>query len=504
MHAIREGTRLQFWRFSFIPAYNRDRIFAAITSTFTRFNIVSYIAYETLGSFDLLLRLWVPRQYDPEDLALAFEAALRPHSLWANDFMVISSVERHWAWTQTVPHATPAQPQDDSLQLLTNDKINELHEFNTTSLDAQVNGYPGPQPPTWAAHFETLDLLRPLSLERNGVRLFVTFDHPARAYRRQDKEDALARIDAKCRELLQAIATDTPTQGGTTPELTLYSGHGTMSDFLIIARAPSASFHEFLHGLIFGLRDINLDSLYNVRPYTHVIADRTYTRFVERPLANELPIDADLIDREESAALEFKSTYLGDLRRYFVTGERAKAEVLRAATLKAICGMLNSPIGGVVVIGVLQVARELERSRGSRASVLEKIRSDFPLLPPVAQPDAYDSETKAIVGLEFDYLLDGAAYKDFDSFIREIERSLKSVIHPNPLPYISPSKLTVGGRTVAAFSVRPSLSYWFYADLEGARRFYVRELASTREYTGLDAEGYRGNVPRSPTRPLVN
>src|SRR5215204_3092441 len=98
VHIARESARLQYWRLSFVPEFDRRRIFDTLRSIYRAFGITSYIAYETFGSFDLLLRIWIPRTCDSEEFMAALETSLFPLSLWQVEYFAVGTVERHWIW----------------------------------------------------------------------------------------------------------------------------------------------------------------------------------------------------------------------------------------------------------------------------------------------------------------------------------------------------------------------------------------------------------------------
>jgi hypothetical protein len=70
------------------------------------------------------------------------------------------------------------------------------------------------------------------------------------------------------------------------------------------------------------------------------------------------------------------------------------------------------------------------------------------------------------------------------------------MIKPVAAPFISIDPYEVGDATLTVISVRPSGASWFFANVDGAQRFFVRELGRTVEYQGTDGDYYRRTNPR--------
>src|SRR5436305_333564 len=81
VHERVESAHLYFWRLSFGFDYDRDSIFEHLAQFYRKANINSYVAYETLGDYDVLIRMWVPRTYIAEEIENALRDALREDSL---------------------------------------------------------------------------------------------------------------------------------------------------------------------------------------------------------------------------------------------------------------------------------------------------------------------------------------------------------------------------------------------------------------------------------------
>ncbi len=487
VHEAREGARLQFWRFSFVPDYNQTAIFDAIRTVLEQNQLRSYIAYETLGEHDVMLRLWAPRDISPEDLALSFENALSHLSLYSHDYTVVHSTLLHWIWQSVgVESNSPRRPTSDDLARVTDAEVTELSQYNAATFSAYMDGdSPRMPPPPWIDDYITRDLIRPIPLGRRGMRFYLRFDHPRRPFRRPER-DSVARQIA---QILNDVANRTRIRLHLTEDvqLSLYVGSGPMTDFLILGRAPDGHFYSFVRDLIFRLLELELGRTYGMRTYTELFASRDFFDFREHPTSQFTPSHITLLDQPESEILEFKATLSLDVHRYLVTGERHENRAVTESSVKAICGLLNSPNGGRLVIGALEVERELERVP-DRQATLEKLRAECPIYPPAPESDAGSNVLKALFGIEADQ-------QDWDSFTLKLQDTLRSMITPSPLAFISIEPIQYQGRTLAVVTARPS-STWFYVRVKDSYEFYVRELASTRAYSGPEVDWYRRANPR--------
>lgn len=479
VHQTRETARIQFWRLSFVPQFRRDQIFQGLRDAFGEIGIRSYAIYETLGNFDLLLRLWVPRLVDPEEFEAALHSHLDREGLWDADFMVVSSVDRHWLWEDGA--GARLEPSDDDLLEATDQRARDLQALNSLAMAGERDQWTEMHGRLeWLHQLELANLVRPLDIGRQGIKFFVTFDHPNRPFRRDDREVFLERL-LEISEAAEALARSRRPESSA--QVSIYQGHGTMTDFLLLARAPDQDFYDFAKDLIFGLRERSgIDRLYRIRPYTHVAASRSFVEYSDLPITRSSPPPStgDLLG-PESASLEFKATYSVDLNAFLGTGKTARSDVAMAAVIKAICGMLNSPDGGRVVVGLAEYHRLPQQ-------LLNPEDLPFPMLSrtnDLANPDA-----KLVTGLDFEISTRAAPFTDFDGFQRHLETQIRERIRPLSLAFVKTSEFPIAGRTLAVIDVRPS-DFWFWFVEKQRETFYVREFGSTRAYEEREAHLYR-------------
>jgi hypothetical protein len=473
VHESQDLTRLHFWRLSFSPSYDHDAIFSKLRTLFAKVGITSYGIYETLGDYDLLLRMWVPRDIGPEELEVNLVDLLSPLKLWNRNFFICHTAE-HWADVQTDSEKWPD---------LDEQVVAEVSEFNAAQTGGEV-----------VARSAAIDklvsvgTLKTVPTDTRGIRLFVVFDHLRAAFPPGSRRQALGTIKSTCSRILEDWKKKHP--GTLDPQISIYEGTGTMTEFLVMARAPHAYFHDFVREMAVALRRSDLDNDYDIRPYTHVIADRMFSEFVEdRPQPPERKVDINL---EETESLEYKASFALDVRGYLATGKQARDKRIKEGVVQAACGLLNSPEGGKLVIGVLETRRELGKTK-DKLALLESLRDEFGF---EMDPEQLSDPPNALIGIEAE-VGEGKNYGDADAYQRALNETLRSKIEPNPMSSIKLEIRKEGERSLCILDVSPG-KHWFWAkSMDGKEEdFFVREAGSTRAYGGHEGELFREAHPR--------
>lgn len=482
VHETDESMHLYFWRLSFAPEYEQEAIFRSLAELFDEVGIFAYVTYETLGDFDLLLRLWIPRRYIAEEIEHLLRDALRGNDLYDMNYI---------ACRTDLHHATDASraPSEMRDPLIRDAVITAVNDFNREQAAGRCIARP-----VGVNGLIKDGILIPIQLDIRGVRFYVTFDRPHRA-------TPTARTEIRRRIVEKCIAVDSKwaerLPHGPGSQISAYSGAGTMTDYLVLARAPYGYFHAFVQELLLGLRTIGLDQ-YHMRPYTYVLADEMFSAFQEKrtSVATAGVTDSQLFGREH-ASLEFKASFATNIRRLWREGRQEPDKKVANSVIRTICGFLNSPEGGTLALGVLEVEREFERGGGGEPFVAW-LSEQF-VYQPDREPDGTLSRPlrNAVTGVEHEYGPQGA-YRDAEEYYAAIRDALKDRIDPNPWPWLRSASRQVNDREVVVVTIRRADS-WCYAKLHGEAepQFFVREGASTRAYRGTEADLYRRAHPRS-------
>lgn len=488
LHVRRDGCRLSFWRLAFPAPYERDRTFDTLHRLYDRFKIESYVEYELLGDWDVLLRLWLPTELDHSEFDAALSGAFGLRNI---DYFLGREVLHQ------------SEPVDYSIDVsaLEHSQVELINKYNDEQIAAYLGQSPTPErQPQDAESLKKKGLLKPVDLSRRGIRMLVTFTHPNISLSPQTRK----WVQQKLLEVCEALNREwgDPKRFDHPATVTLGVGSGTMTEFLLSVRAPHKYFHAFAKDLTGArLPSIGLHT-HGMRAYTTVLADEVFHDARERLSIPALrtPTEQELVNGEESERIELKSTFALNLQRFRSTGEVAGANEIRLNVVKAVCGFLNNPRGGVTTIGVLEAEREYQKITG-KGMHEERGREYLQWVKEVTGVDVArkndGSLANVILGIEAETGR-GLVYEDRDTFARAVEATLRSHIEPNPMPFVSLDIVPVATKHVAVLTVRPSSVWHFVREKSSgiADDFYVREGASTRLYGGVERELYQSLNPR--------
>jgi hypothetical protein len=494
VHERLESMQLYFWRLAFAPRYSRKQVFDGLRHFYEEARITSYVVYETLGNYDLLLRVWAPRAYNPEELELLLRQSLEGCYLWNLNYLSCKT-ELHFAENGQGDE----QLSRELLETVSVRVIDAVNQYNALQWKHHAEKSEVPDRPITRPHYvdELIEsgVLRVVGLDTRGIRMFITFDYPRQPFRPETRAWAVNTIREKCKEIRELWQNRTEQlESGEertipAPNFSIYAGAGSMTDFMVMVRAPHKHFHEFVRQVIDGIREIGLDDNYEMRPYTHVVADRMFSAFREHRVLGEQATDvANLLQKEESESLELKATLAVNFRSLVAADRRDADPAMLDEVVKTVCGMLNSPEGGALVIGVLEVGRELEKVKHPQ-QYLEVLEEQYDYTP--LDDEGNVTYPNAVLGIDVD--LDPGPFQDPDAYKRHLRDALKTRLSGSALPWLQiETKEVAEGKTVCVVWVRPA-DVWFYATVENSPReeFFVREGASTPALSGAAGDLYK-------------
>jgi Putative DNA-binding domain len=486
VHEEQDQSRLHFWRLSFTPSYEREKIFERLQEFYEGLEITSHATYETLGDYDLLLRMWIPKTIGPDEVELALYQALQTLKLWNVNY-VTCRTELHWAQPSESRGGNRADwptRADPVISEVTDFNLRQFSQKEAISRSPAID------------KLISCGVLRPVSMDTRGVRLFITFDHPRVPFNPVNRRVAVETIRDTCTDVVSQWRERSPEVP--IPQISFYEGLGTMTDFLVMARAPHTWFHDFVQDLSIRLRQTPIVTLYDMRPYTHVIADRMFTDFAEDRAARPTPrIPRIAMSEEESQELEFKATFGLDLRQFMFTGTQTLDPSMTHEIVRAVCGLLNAD-GGTVVIGVLELQRELERIK-ERDTYLTQLRDRLG----IDLLDMYDGTisalpAKIVIGIEAE-VGRGLVFEDRDQYQQRLVDILRRDITPNPLHHMKIAIQKVDGKHLCVIAVQPGEGWSYASERDGQHHeFFVREGVSTNQYSGEEADRYKNTHQRGP------
>lgn len=504
--AVREqssGERLFYIRFS-VDKFDSEPFAAALSSWLLERSspVRSYAVYETTGRWDYFLRCWLPVDTSPD----AFEADLT-HSLsefgvdnvqYFNAFRTL----RHHAFraeSDEVVQFTDGEIDLSGIDILQIDQFNaEVSEAVWGALKKRAStpgaGDPAPIPvPVSAVDAIDRGYLAPLPLFGRGVRFNIVFSHPREPLTRAQREDIDRRLNEACSKALARARTEYGQ--GESARVSIYSGQGTLTNHLIVARSPDGHFYSFLRNLLEQIYGSGVTETYRIKPSTTVYGSREAVSLRERISSpSEFVFDESNIESlEEDHKFELKASAWLDVRNWFETGiPNQSFDAGTTGIAKAICGMLNND-GGAVAVGIAEASR-LSPKGVDTAELVAWAEEN-------ALPFTEDGEL-LIVGLEAEYRnTSKKGVEDWDSWIRLLQDAITKRIEPDPFRQLLVTFQQVelsdryNNQVIAVIVATPPTdrSIWFYIEGE----FYVRQQGKNEPLHGSGIDEYRRSKQRN-------
>jgi len=246
---------------AFANGYNRDGVAGGIERACERHNVNGLIVYELFGSYDVLVRAWLPDGVRCDELDSAFKDELGLVSLDMCEFFEVDYMVRHWPFMN--PDGSAGDPEKRWITRLTNEEISEVEgnwpDVRTDLLERLTNER----------------LLAPMGAaanERPGIKFAIEIDTdgPSDVRTLAELEQELVGIIERASEIGQR---------------SLYSGAG-FARFLIMGRVDYERFHAIHSDLISQINAAGLSETFNTNTLTHISGQRGY-RIAREGLAGE-------------------------------------------------------------------------------------------------------------------------------------------------------------------------------------------------------------------------
>jgi hypothetical protein len=496
------GETLVFMFFKFKPTYDRFTAIEGLQTLMAEQKIVSYAFYELSAPHDVLVRAWLPQEYNASRLPRVLDR------VWPNtetpEMSVVLEVEKiwhHWPW-QKNGLASVGQMAGPTKQVLEEGRpARELETLNdiqraaslaTASLPGGVVERTG-----LVGDVATRELVndykqRHLITEPPydpGVRFLILVE----ANNFNGNQQARDRLGRRLGHLLDEAQKQADPDSPRIWDRSLYSTFGDFP-FVILGRVDEAPghFHSIGNGLVANINErlaaagARTHTSYFLQPGFLDFRDELRVR--SRPVP-KAPDGAELLKRHESATFEVKGSAFTELSDYF----RGKIDEPPSSTdidstalsslLRAVLSMLNSGEGGHILIGAVEGKKYAKSKRVAEL------------------PDVGNFK---VCGIELD--LGGS---DWDRYARRLEQIFESRIVPDPMRWIRLSPSAVAGdKFVCVISVSLP-DEWYegrFRSKGGAieEHFIVRGSgggASTKRLKTLaEIEEHKGHTPRSARR----
>lgn len=444
VHQQWAGEQLYFWKLSFAPTYDRERIVAGIRKALAQQGATAYTIYELFaGGYDVFLRVWLPTSQGAFESSL--HDALGSYTVVAQAFWV-NRIISHWPWALEGGGLGMREVPANVLRNRLPDE--EIRKINRRQF-----------PRGRREEYERENLIARLP-RKKGVKFFTVIsnnDQPLTTYARQRLEERIQEVFRSAERI---------------KEKSLYGGVG-FGQYLLMGR--TLDYFAIERELTEPLNLAADPAIYGTRTITFPVSRQSFL-----DACYDLRVDgsgdsphsaAEALEESESQTLEVKGSAFANLDRWLHTEEEPRYDdKIADGALKAITALLNAD-GGTIVIGALE-------------------RGRFDDHPQMAEMPRIGDHI--VVGLETD--VDG---DDWDRWERRLRVLLEKRIDPPSAQWISISREEVEGRTVGLVSVRAG-DRWFYhrPSSDSRPRFWVRQGNRTSELLGPEGDVYRQEKAR--------
>jgi schlafen family protein len=444
VHEQWAGEQLYFWKLSFSPTYDRDRIVSGIRRALELQGATAFTMYELFaGGYDIFLRTWLPTSQGAFESAL--HESLGQYTVVAQAFWV-NRIISHWPWETAAGELGMREVPPNVLR-------NRLPDAEILKINERRF------PKARREEYESDNLIVRLP-RKKGVKFFTvisTSNQGLTTYATQRLEERIKEVF----RLAERIK-----------EKSLYQGVG-FGQYLLMGR--TTDYFAIDRELTQPLNDVAEPAVYGTRTITFPVSRQDFLA-----ACYDLRVDAvggaahtaaEALEGDESQTLEVKGSAFANLDRWLHTEDGLDYDDrLADGLLKAITSLLNAD-GGTVVVGAL------ERSRFD----------EHPRLAEMPRLGEY-----LISGIELD--IDG---EDWDRWERRLRGLIQNRIEPSAVQWVSVSREEVEGRTVGVISVRAGDRWFYHSPASDSRpRFWVRQGNRTSELLGPEGDVYRHEKAR--------
>ncbi len=448
VHRRWTGREMYFWFFTFTALYLQNEVIDALEEIYEELGITSYMAYEVLGSFDMVSRIYLEPAREAE-LSEALYERLGPLGLIKEQSFQVASVLRHWIWSAEADGTGDVRvPEDRILKLRF--PVAELARLN----DAEDQS-PARQ-----------ELIR-----RYAEHNLVTEASPSYGIKFILLIGSLDNPDGRTRNLATGrIKKALDGAKDLLVERSLYTGrNGQRELYLVMCRIEHRRFHELREKLLEPIGEA-VAPIRGTRTTTFPVVSEAFLFFDDRVHLDEPdPPDVEvLLSGHETSRLEVKGALFSVLDPWLKEGKdlEESAAMPMKGVMKAIVGLLNSG-GGTVVVGALEDDRYRD-SDSARARL-----DEFPMI----------GRYRVIGLIDESYLEWG-----WDGWDKRLRGLVAAKIDKNPGVLVQTREETVMGKQVCVIDV---------SDAGEDDQFFLRVAANQSVFyarQGTDVVPLHGNA----------
>jgi hypothetical protein len=454
LHSKLGGERLVYGWINLGDHFNHERAVTQITGFLDASGLRSYDLWGLLGEEDLLVKAYVPADFDRELFGYELEQAVRsPHTVISR-FFTVSAVLWDRSLRSPVSHSAFCEIVDP-------EHVGQLYVRGTVPL-AKLKMY------------EERNFVMPVFPDPRDIKFFMRVCVP----------DLELRTHGQAMELDATLKDAVRKSSRLLPGIGLYKGAGFGSTrYVITGRVVPEKWYRIIDTL--STKVVSADHDMPIKTITYVTSRPTpFARCDELPRDVCAPSSAaspspkpfaELLKADESGSVEFKGSAFVDMKKWRATRRwpGQVSPVVFDSLVKAVTGFLNARKGGQIVLGVLELGDEF-----SREDIL------------AMQPKAFFAADVAALGVEHEYKL-FKRKQNFDSYQQRLLRGLKDAIDPNPVDAVRIHRESIGDVECVVLEIlRPQR--WFWAKDSAGKRsvLYVRRGNTTEPLTGREIDDY--------------
>lgn len=440
--------RLVYLLIGFAPNYDRDLAQEQIKGALKSQGVLAYTVWELFGREDILLRAWLPPNFDDMDkFKEALDSAISgPHRAYINSFQV-EQILYHYLWQQ----------KPDILTARREISADDLRNLNS---EVQV-------PPKELQRYKAKGYISRLPSFK--LLKFFTIVTPA-----DERQNNKVRDGIEFRKALLGLL---PTLS-LIKSVAVYSGHG-LGEYLISGRVSPGNFESLSTEMTeninrLGQRYVGVRTITWLSAFSEPLDQREQLGLPASVYGESIlsvrPSLVDILADGEGARLEVKGSAFNDLKPHLVEGGALKENpAMTKIIAKAVIGLLNSG-GGHVVVGVLETADFSFDQALGRFPTASLVGTDF-----------------IAIGVEPEF-----GRRSWDGYVSRLKGKLETEISPRPLSWLNFVRVDYDGIICCLISVEAP-DEWFWAK---DNTFYVRQINGTVPLTAPEQSRYQRAHPR--------
>ncbi len=480
--------QLLIYRCSFSPVYSSRPVLERLSQQMAALGARSYTAYEVLGYWDTICRVWIPDWHDATQFASELSAGLADLGVSRSSVAIVDEVVHHWVWA-TGPDLSMTTASLSRFNLDPGTSIAEVNELIALTRDRLI---PPSMTEAWK-ELVTANIVAELghSTTDTKVKFLADIIHDRDRPLTYEDHDELGRMLKEQLQLLAVAGLD---------RVSLYSTRSSDGlDFFLIGQLNLPALHDDLERLTDTMQQVRKNSYFEIRISIYIALAPTFAIFREELLWDadvdlvlalvNRPTFEQLIDRPESETLEVLPSAYANIRPFLAGGGLQLVESGFTRTIgRALVSLLNADLHGDLIVGLL------DRVDTDRRYADEPVHSKI---------EGWELQNPLyyVPGVDLDLMsMEPGRTLSMDEYRTRIERDIADYIVPSPMGHLEWEILELAGKLLLRIRTRPASSDWYYLLEAGREVFYVRSGTQSKRLKMKQADDFKRTRPRGGPR----